>query len=76
MCMAMSSQELTGLQASEMPCPNPACERTFACDACLHAHLVRRYGKRYGEVFGRVDEAFLHFCPGHQGVSPTLLGLY
>lgn len=71
--MAMSTT--VDVEASTMSCPNPACTRSFACDACLHAHLVRRHDARYADAFGRVDEAFLHFCDDHGGFTASMLGL-
>lgn len=73
--MAMSTLDPAALHATDMRCPTPACARTFGCDACLHAHLLRRHQARYSEAFGRVDEAFLGFCDEHVGVSPSMLGM-
>lgn len=73
--MATRAVEVQGLRANNVKCPDPACGRTFACDACLHAHLLRRHNVRYGEVFGPTHEAWLSFCEQHADVSPTMLGL-
>lgn len=72
--MTMAAPPMLG-SADDMTCPRPGCDRTFACDACMHAHLVRRYNVRYAEVFGPVSEAFVHFCDEHEGVSPSMLGI-
>lgn len=56
-------------------CPNPGCARTFSCDGCLHAHLVRRYQVRYADAFGPVHDAWIEFCDDHRGMSPSALGL-
>jgi hypothetical protein len=56
-------------------CPKPGCGRTFSCDGCLHAHLVRRYQVRYADAFGPVHDAWVEFCDEHRGMSPSALGV-
>jgi hypothetical protein len=55
-------------------CPNPTCSRTFACDACLHVHLVRTYNVRWVDAFGPTQDAWVEFCDGHEDFTPSMLG--
>lgn len=73
--MAMSTLDPVALHANEVPCPRQGCDRSFTCDACLHAHLLRRYGVRYVDVFGPTQDAWLHFCDDHAGAPPSMLGV-
>ena len=73
--MAISAFEANGMQANLVHCPNPACDRSFSCDACLHVHLRRRYNQSYADAFGRTDVEMLDFCSEHKGCSPSVLGL-
>ena len=56
-------------------CPMAGCTRVFACDACMHAHLMRNYRLGYAEVFGPNQEAWVDFCDDHAACTPSALGL-
>lgn len=71
--MPMTTVDMPDTRTTPVRCP--ACQQTFACDACLHVHLVRRYNTRYADVFGRTPEAFVAFCERHADCSPAMLGL-
>ncbi|MCA1814646.1 MAG: hypothetical protein LC624_12000, partial [Halobacteriales archaeon] len=71
--MAMSMTELATGPA--IACPNPGCARSFACDACMHGHLVRRHNARYVDAFGPTHESLVDFCAEHAACSPSMLGI-
>lgn len=56
--------------------PCPGChERAFACDACLHRHLVERHAVRYSDVFGHAPEGWTQLCTTHSACLRTMMGL-
>lgn len=71
--MAMSATDLRSEAA--ITCPTPGCARSFACDACMHGHLLRRHNARYVDAFGPVHDAFVDFCDGHAACSTSMLGI-
>jgi len=56
-------------------CPNVDCQARFDCDACLHAHLLSNYAVGWADVFGKPQDAYVHFCARHAACTPAVLAV-
>lgn len=54
----------------------PVCQdHAYGCDACMHAHLLRRHDVRYSEVFGPAMDPWTQLCKTHATCVGSMLGM-